>query len=164
MLKSNKLFPSCIFLNKDKIIRVSGKLRNASTISEKTCSTFQAFIYRNHNKKRILDYYMRDANRQQHHCGNNIDPCKFSVKKIIEKYIKYFQIKPRSLECVMDQLFAIRITPAWPFSTCDLDYADSFPIRERIYSNIVMKSYLYIILWMALRANIINGGPRRRQH
>lgn len=100
----------CVFLDEDGIIRVDGKLRNASVHFQKRYSVlppkhpFTEIIIRNEHIRLLhVGYQQTIASLREHYSLQ-----KSSVRNIIQKCIKCF--KARTLECVIGQLPMARVT------------------------------------------------------
>lgn len=75
-----------------------------------------------------------------------------NVRRVLHRCVKCFRASPRSIGYQMGQLPAARVTPARPFSTCGIDYAGPFSIKEGVRGRLTKKAYLCLFVCFVTKA------------
>ncbi|XP_076247806.1 uncharacterized protein LOC143187478 [Calliopsis andreniformis] len=158
--KQSSLLSLSPFLDNSGLIRVGGRLNNASiAYSKKHPIVLPA-------KHVLTDLIIKNEHIRLLHAGcqhvvaslrERFWPlhCCQNVKRILRSCVRCFRVKPRGIECSMGQLPAARVTPGRPFLTCGVDYAGPFTTKDRTRSRVSVKSYACIFVCFATKATHI---------
>ncbi|XP_076676250.1 uncharacterized protein LOC143373173 [Andrena cerasifolii] len=78
--------------------------------------------------------------------------CRSVVRNLLRKCIRCFRVKPHTENYMMRNLPVSRVTPSRAFSTCGVDYAGPFSIREKSRCRVIIKAYLCVFVCFATKA------------
>lgn len=148
------------FLDKEKIIRVGGRLRHASI------SDSQKFPIILPPKNYVTTLIMRREHERLHHCPpaqllSSIRQTYWPLNgrreatKIIKRCVRCFRVKPVAANAKMGDLPPPRVTSAVrPFKSCGVDYAGPLQVREsrrrgRVH---ISKGYIAVFTCLATKA------------
>ncbi|XP_011690002.1 PREDICTED: uncharacterized protein LOC105451334 [Wasmannia auropunctata] len=143
------------FLDPDGIIRVGGRLRNASI---EYTQKYPIVLPKKHHLTKLI---IRDIHYKNLHAGpqailtimrNNYWPIsgRDAIRRVLRSCVVCFRIKPVSTKQLMGDLPAVRVTQARAFLHTGLDYAGPFSIK--ISRNKTSKCYLAIFVCLATKA------------
>ncbi|XP_025191141.1 uncharacterized protein LOC112591512 [Melanaphis sacchari] len=157
--KKSKIFRLCAFLDKNQILRVGGRLKNAETLDvfqrhpmliPQTCSVSK-LIFRDahertmHGGPAAMLSYVRERFWTIH--GRNM------ARKIFYECVHCFRTKPVTVQPIMGNLPKQRIEPSRPFSVCGIDFAGPFMIKGSLRRNApITKGYLCVFVCFATKA------------
>ncbi|XP_043474385.1 uncharacterized protein LOC122506335 [Leptopilina heterotoma] len=124
----------------DNLLKVGGRIKNAEISSKQQ---HPILLPKNHP---LTDLITRDTHEKNLHPGISgtlyalrmsfwpIDG-RLTVKKIINKCIKCFRIKPKESSYVMGDLPSVRVTASRPFENVGVDYCGPFFVKEKRFRN-----------------------------
>ncbi|CAK9799142.1 hypothetical protein ANTPLA_LOCUS1909 [Anthophora plagiata] len=158
--KQSSLVSLSPFLDSSGLIRVGGRLKNATILYNKKHPIVLPA------KHILTDLIIKNEHIRLLHAGcqhvvaslrERFWPlhCCQNVKRILRTCVSCFRVKPRGIECSMGQLPAARVTPGRPFMTCGVDYAGPFLTKDRTRSKVSLKSYACIFVCFATKATHI---------
>ncbi|XP_076231248.1 uncharacterized protein LOC143177269 [Calliopsis andreniformis] len=154
----SKLLSLHPFLDDKGILRVGGRLRNSNLpFSQK----HPILLPKNNH---ITELIIRRAHVQNYHAG--ITSTLYTVRlqywpidgknitrKIVRHCVKCFRVNPPTVNYVMGNLPANRITEARPFHNCGVDYCGPFYMKEKRYRNRTrIKIYVAVFICFATKA------------
>ncbi|XP_076289808.1 uncharacterized protein LOC143213640 [Lasioglossum baleicum] len=155
---TSKLQPLTPFLDEQGILRVGGRLQNSTLPFEQR---HPILLPRSHHITKLI---IRDSHQRNHHAGITatlydvrlsywpIDG-KNTTRQIVRHCIRCFRIKPPTVEYIMGNLPAARVTEGRPFVNSGIDYCGPFYIKERQFRNRVrVKIYVAIFVCFATKA------------
>ena len=133
---SSKIISLCPFLDSDEVIRVGGRLRNATIPHE---SKHQMILPRSHH---ITNLIIHQFHVTHLHAGPQLllsvirqkfwIPCgRDVVRKFVKKCITCFRLSASTMSQLMGDLPTSRVTPSRVFSFSGVDYAGPFLAKER---------------------------------
>ncbi|XP_063994337.1 uncharacterized protein LOC135171637 [Diachasmimorpha longicaudata] len=155
LAKVSKLAP---FLDKDGLIRVGGRLRNAMIPYSQR---HPIIIPKSHPITKLIIW---EAHISQLHAGPQATlyhirqqywplDGRNSVRHIIHKCIRCTRLSPPSVEYIMGNLPAARVTESRPFSNVGIDYCGPFFIKEKKFRNRGrVKVYVAVFTCLAVKA------------
>ncbi|XP_076284778.1 uncharacterized protein LOC143211196 [Lasioglossum baleicum] len=155
---TSKLQPLTPFLDEQGILRVGGRLQNSTLPFEQR---HPILLPRSHHITKLI---IRDSHQRNHHAGITatlydvrlsywpIDG-KNTTRQIVRHCIRCFRIKPPTVEYIMGNLPAARVTEGRPFVNSGIDYCGPFYIKERQFRNRVrVKIYVAVFVCFATKA------------
>ncbi|KMQ83668.1 hypothetical protein RF55_19391, partial [Lasius niger] len=133
---SSKLSSLCPFLDSQGIMRVGGRLRNANVSPD---TKHPVIIPKNHHFTNLVMQHFHVTHlhaapqlllsviRQKYWipCGRDV------VRRFVRNCTICFRLSAASMNQVMGDLPASRVTPSKAFSTCGVDFAGPFLAKER---------------------------------
>ncbi|XP_076237360.1 uncharacterized protein LOC143181054 [Calliopsis andreniformis] len=155
--KSSRLPSLNPFLDPDGLIRLGGRLANAKL------SYDERFPIILSSKHPLTDLIILHEHSQLLHGGCQLViasirrkywplSCRLIVRNLLRKCIRCFRVKPNTVNYTMGGLPASRVTPSRAFSTCGVDYAGPFPIREKSRCRVIIKAYLCVFVCFVTKA------------
>ncbi|XP_076245382.1 uncharacterized protein LOC143185936 [Calliopsis andreniformis] len=155
--KSSRLRSLNPFLDPDGLIRLGGRLANAKLSYDER---FPIILYSKHP---LTDLIILHEHSQLLHGGCQLViasirrkycplSCRLIVRNLLRKCIRCFRVKPNTVNYTMGDLPASRVTPSRAFSTCGVDYAGPFPIREKSRCRVIIKAYLCVFVCFVTKA------------
>lgn len=165
-LSSNsKLLNLRPFLDKNKILRVGGRLVNAQISYEQQHPIILA------QKHKFTEMIVLNEHIKNLHAGNqtllSIVRLRFwpiqgknVVKKVIRTCVRCFRAKPKIGEFLMGNLPRDRVVPSRPFSSIGLDYAGPILVKENTSRRSrLVKTYFCIFICFSTHAIHIELAP-----
>ncbi|XP_015375013.1 PREDICTED: uncharacterized protein LOC107169697 [Diuraphis noxia] len=161
LCKSSQVSPKSVllrlrpFLDKNNLIRVSGRLGNASTLNEsqqhpiilpaKGVFTKLIFIYWHDNLMHGGQQAVLSAVRQKYWPlnGRNI------ARHVVHRCVKCFKYRPAVVKPIMGDLPEARVRPAQAFKKTGVDFAGPFIIKSSLRRNALLNK-AYACLFFAL--------------
>ncbi|XP_076661051.1 uncharacterized protein LOC143364796 [Halictus rubicundus] len=155
---TSNLMPLCPFLDDSGVLRVGGRLQNSTLPFEQRHPTL---LPREHHVTKLI---IRDSHLRNHHAGITTTlydvrqlywPIngKTTTRQIIRQCVRCFRVKPTSVEYVMGNLPAARVTEGRPFINSGIDYCGPFFIKERQFRNRTrVKVYVAVFICFATKA------------
>ncbi|KAL4123429.1 hypothetical protein QTP88_015607 [Uroleucon formosanum] len=156
---SSKLLRLCPFIDNDGLIRVGGRLKNATTIDINqrhpivlpADNHFTRLLFKCEHERcmhggpqatlsaiRLLYWPLN---------GRNI------ARSTVHRCVKCFRYKPVVMQPIMGQLPADRVEPARPFLKCGIDFAGPFLIKSSIRRNAsLLKGYVCMFVCFTTKA------------
>ncbi|CAK9798625.1 hypothetical protein ANTPLA_LOCUS1703 [Anthophora plagiata] len=154
----SKLLPLHPFLDDNGMLRVGGRLQNAPL---PYAQKHPILLPRNHHVTTLI---IRESHLSNQHTGITstlynvrqtywpIDG-KNTTRKIIRECIRCFRVKPPSVDYIMGNLPAARVTDNRPFYNCGIDYCGPFYVKERRHRNRArVKVYVAVFICLATKA------------
>ncbi|XP_063991157.1 uncharacterized protein LOC135169789 [Diachasmimorpha longicaudata] len=151
----SKLTP---FLDKDGLIRVGGRLRNAMIPFSQR---HPIIIPKSHPVTKLI---IEEAHVSQLHAGPQavlyhirqqywpLDG-RNSVRRIIHQCIRCTRLKPPSVNYIMGNLPSARVTESRPFTNVGIDYCGPFFVKEKKFRNRGrVKVYVAVFTCLAIKA------------
>lgn len=159
LLSKSKLLRLRPFLDKDELIIVGGRLKNASLIDIRhrhpivlpADSTFTMLLFRDQHERLMhggpqailaairLKYWPIN--------GRNL------IRNIIHKYVICFRSKPIIVQPIMGDLPSDHVEPARPFLKCGVDFAGPSFIKSSLLRKApLIKSYACVFVCFATKA------------
>lgn len=132
----SRLRPLCPFLDDKGILRVGGRLQNSTIPFDQK---HPILLPRGHHITKLI---IRDSHIRNHHTGITatlydvrqlywpIDG-KNTTRQIVRQCVRCFRVKPPTIEYIMGNLPAARVTEGRPFINSGVDYCGPFFIKER---------------------------------
>ncbi|XP_011882885.1 PREDICTED: uncharacterized protein LOC105570364 [Vollenhovia emeryi] len=153
--RTSRLLALNPFLDKERVLRVGGRLKNALLSYEQR---FPTILPSNHILSTLL---IRETHYKNLHAGLNtisaiiresywIVSARSEIRRVLRKCILCFRKTPPRLNQIMGNLPATRVNPGRPFAHTGIDYAGPFTIR--ISRNKNGKAYLAVFVCMATKA------------
>lgn len=155
---TSKLQPLSPFLDEQGILRVGGRLQNSTLPFEQR---HPILLPRGHHISKLI---IRDSHQRNHHAGITatlydvrlrywpIDG-KNATRQVIRQCVRCFRMKPPTVEYVMGNLPAARVTEGRPFISSGVDYCGPFFIKERRFRNRArVKIYVAVFICFATKA------------
>ncbi|XP_033229491.1 uncharacterized protein LOC117181028 [Belonocnema kinseyi] len=157
LANSSKLKSLTPFLDEFGLLRVGGRLNNASLPFDKK---HPIILPSDHLLTKLI---IKDEHKRLMHAGcqsvvaslrEQYWPlsCKNIVKTVLRKCVQCFRVKPVGTEHVMGNLPAGRVTLARPFNSSGVDYAGPFLVKDRTRSRTTTKAYLCIFVCFVTKA------------
>ncbi|XP_076660443.1 uncharacterized protein LOC143363795 [Halictus rubicundus] len=155
---TSNLMPLCPFLDDSRVLRVGGRLQNSTLPFEQR---HPILLPREHHVTKLI---IRDSHLRNHHAGITTTlydvrqlywPIngKNTTRQIIRQCVRCFRVKPTSVEYVMGNLPAARVTEGRPFINSGIDYCGPFFIKERQFRNRTrVKVYVAVFICFATKA------------
>ncbi|XP_063989696.1 uncharacterized protein LOC135168980 [Diachasmimorpha longicaudata] len=155
LAKFAKLTP---FLDKDNLLRVGGRLTNANI---PYAQRHPLILPRRHP---VTDHIIRNEHILQLHAGPQATlyavrlrfwllDGRNSVRRIVRACVKCIRHKPPSVDYIMGNLPAARVTESRPFTNVGIDYCGPFFIKEKKVRNRGrIKVYVAVFVCLATKA------------
>ncbi|XP_076295805.1 uncharacterized protein LOC143216540 [Lasioglossum baleicum] len=153
-----RLQPLSPFLDDKGILRVGGRLHNSALPFEQR---HPILLPRGHHITKLI---IRDSHLKTHHAGITatlydvrqrywpIDG-KNTTRQVIRQCIRCFRVKPPTVDYIMGNLPATRVTEGRPFINSGVDYCGPFFIKERRFRNRArVKVYVAVFVCFATKA------------
>ncbi|CAK9816429.1 hypothetical protein ANTPLA_LOCUS8963 [Anthophora plagiata] len=145
------------FIDEMGVIRVGGRLRNAPISYDQR---HPMILPAKHPLTTLIVEY---EHRRLLHSGHQLTLSsirtrfwpitgKRLINQVLSKCIRCFRVHPTSQMYMMGDLPAARVSPARAFSTCGVDYAGPFLLKERGRSRVTYKSYICIFVCFTTKA------------
>lgn len=146
------------FVDENDILRVGGRLKNASLNFKQKHPILLP------NKHRLSELVVRHEHIRNFHSGcqatlssvrQQFWPLrgKSLVKAIIRKCIPCFRSNPRPLSAQMGDLPSSRVVPSYPFCNTGVDYAGPFLLKDSKFRNKkILKCYICVFVCMTTKA------------
>jgi hypothetical protein len=155
LTKSSSLMSLNVFLDKAKLIRVGGRLRNSGLQFD---TKHQIVLPKHHHFTWAL---LRSLHEQHGHVGQqgllsivrqSYWPirAKDAIKRITQKCVWCFRHKPKAADQYMGDLPAHRSTICFPFWNTGVDFAG--PLQLKMTRRTTTKAYIAIFVCMATKA------------
>ncbi|XP_076381801.1 uncharacterized protein LOC143260421 [Megalopta genalis] len=154
----SKLRPLHPFLDNEGVLRVGGRLQN-STLA--FAQKHPILLPRSHH---VTDLIIRDAHTKGLHSGITatlhdvrqtywpIDG-RNATRKIVRQCVRCFRVNPPTVDYLMGNLPAARVTESRPFQNSGVDYCGPFYIKERRHRNRTrIKVYVAVFTCFATKA------------
>ena len=145
------------FLDNRGLLRVGGRLENSALSHD---AKHQLIMPGNSH---ITDILVQYEHRRLLHAGCQLTTaslrekywilaCRRNVRRVLNKCVRCFRVRPSGVEVLMGDLPAARVMPGRPFTTCGIDYAGPLLTKERVRSKTTLKSYICIFVCFATKA------------
>ncbi|XP_076382083.1 uncharacterized protein LOC143260481 [Megalopta genalis] len=155
--RTSKLRSFNPFLDSNGVIRLGGRLANAQLNYDEK---YPIILPAKHQLTRLI---IKHEHIQLLHAGCQLVmsairrrywplSLRTTVKGILRQCVQCFRVKPRLASYTMGDLPASRIIPSRAFTTCGVDYAGPFPIKEKSRCRVIHKAYICIFVCFATKA------------
>lgn len=144
------------FIDGDGLMRVGGRLQNASTMQERN-----PIIMPKHFVTTIL---IHETHTKYFHCGVNstLNAVRYKywpihgktqVKKVLRNCVRCARAKPRETNYLMGNLPAPRVQPSPPFTNTEVDFCGPFLLKEKKFRNRnTIKVYVAVFVCFSTKA------------
>ena len=156
--KQSRLLSLSPFIDKDKIVRVGGRLKYS-------CLSYnQKHPIILPRSNHVTDLIIKELHENNHHAGIQTTLCllrqkfwlldgKAQIRKIIRRCVRCFRSNPLTTEYQMGELPRIRLSQSRVFSNVGIDYCGPFYIKEKKYRNTKqIKVYVAVFVCLATKA------------
>lgn len=146
------------FMDKNKIIRVGGRLQNAELNFDRTHPILIS------NKHRLTTLILQNEHKRLLHCGaqqllssirERFWPTsgRSLCKGVIRKCLVCFRAKPITGKYLMGNLPSVRLKPSYPFSNTGVDFSGPHMIKDRTTRGAKsLKAYVCIFVCLVTKA------------
>ncbi|XP_025835281.1 uncharacterized protein LOC108742837 isoform X2 [Agrilus planipennis] len=155
--KTSNLLQLNPFLDESRLLRVGGRLKNASIPYDQR---HQMILSAKHRFAHLL---IESEHKRLLHAGCQtvlvslrkrfwLLAAKNQIKKILRQCITCFRFNPKQSVYLMGDLPLSRITQMRAFYVCGVDYAGPFLIKEKLRSRVAIKAYICIFVCFSTKA------------
>ncbi|XP_065076502.1 uncharacterized protein LOC135700039 [Ochlerotatus camptorhynchus] len=142
-VKGSKLLQLAPFIDKEGLLRVGGRLKNAHHTSKILITALLDKEHLHVGQQGLLAIVRQ---RYWPIRGKNV------VRQTVKKCLRCFRLKPPEVIQYMGNLPDCRVVPSPAFLKTGLDYAGPFYIRQGIRKATKLKSYICVLICMSTKA------------